>query len=286
MTQVEITQLTIYPVKSLAGVSLQESIATPSGLEHDRQWAIFKADGHPLTQRQNPKMCLIQPRITEKSLYLSAVGFGEIEVPEPSAENTAQEFHVWKDAVAALPCENTANKWLAEVLGETQPLTLAKVNAKAKRKFHNPTRFDIEGQYFSDAAPYLIANQSSLDEVNQRIQQQEQPLIDMRHFRANIVIRGVPAFAEHQYSELSCHDVGFRLIDHCQRCIMITVNPDTGEYLPKAHPFKTVASANGMPNKPKAPAFGVNACLDHRLNANERQNVAHTVKIGQQFTIR
>lgn len=83
----------------------------------------------------------------------------------------------------------------------------------------------------------------------------------MRHFRPNIVLQGLPAFAEHDVQTLTLGDNKLKLVDHCQRCVMITVNPDTGENLANALPFRELAALNPMPTNAKAPAFGVNATL-------------------------
>ncbi len=281
MAAVKIRDLIVYPVKSFSGQHLTEAIATPSGFQNDRQWAVFKNDGHPLTQRQNPKMCLIRPTVTKTGLKLSSEGYGNIDVQTQTGE--VHEFHIWKDRVTGEPYNNEVNQWISEVLKETQPLQLVKVAKNAQRHFSNPARFQTQGQYFSDAAPYLIANQNSLEQVNQAIEQSGKSPIDMRHFRANIVLEGLPAFDEHRFSHISSeHGSGFRLVDHCQRCIMITVDPDKGEYLPKAHPFKIVASLNGMPDNPKAPAFGVNACLDDALQTSTNRTV---LKVGQRLSL-
>ncbi|MFL0801928.1 MAG: MOSC N-terminal beta barrel domain-containing protein [Agarilytica sp.] len=262
INEVAIESLYIYPVKSMAGISMRACAATASGFENDRQWAIFKKDGHPLTQRQNPRMVLITPRVTDHELYLSAEGFGEIHVKKPD-QSEIVSFSIWKDRCVESYAELETNEWLADTLQEKQPLQLAKVSPQHSRIFHTPDRFSIQGQYFSDAAPYLIANQASLSVLNNSLRKQGLREIDIRHFRANIIIRGIPEFSEHAVNTLSLGKLqpSFSLIDHCQRCAMITVDPERGIFLPKALPFRELAALNAMPGNPKAPAFGVNARL-------------------------
>lgn len=124
-----------------------------------------------------------------------------------------------------------------------------------------PQRFgDNTHTYFADAAPFLISNTNSLTALNSALQNKGLNPVDDRRFRANIVISGLPAFAEHQVDYLSHHS-GERLVlrDHCERCIMTTIDPDTGIKDPSMEPFRTLATLNPNPNNLKAPTFGVNA---------------------------
>lgn len=281
MHEVIVDQLVIYPVKSLVGISLTESPLDALGLAGDRQWAIFKADNHALTQRQNPRMALITPRLTEEGLRLSAKGFGEIEVKNPKQDDASISFTLWKDTCYGNLANDKSNQWLAEVLQEKNALRLAKIAPKQFREFHEPERFSVQGPYFSDAAPYLVTNTASLEALNQRLTAQSKPHIDMRHFRPNIVISGTPAFSEQNHSILSSTDqtLKLQLIDHCPRCSMITVDPDSGVFLPKAHPFKTLTQLNSMPDNPKVPAFGVNTTLTQNTNGT-------SLKVGQTLLLR
>ncbi len=260
-TTLRIEALYIYPVKSLAGISVDQATATQSGLVGDRQWAIIKADRHPLTQRQNPRMALIQPAITTAGITLCAEGYDEVSINIPLENRT--DVHVWKDLCPAR--SDTAKEtsaWLKEVLQENQELTLATLDPEHTRRFHHPERFNIRGRYFSDAAPYLLCNSASLAALNTESAAHGLPEVDIRQFRPNIVVSGIPPFDEHSYQRLTSKDgTQFTLIDHCQRCAMITVDPDTGTFLPKAHPFKTLSTLNTMPDS-KAPAFGVNTTLE------------------------
>ncbi len=263
MTDVVITDLFIHPVKSLAGLRVSAALATASGLAGDRQWAIFRPDNTPLTQRQNPRMALITPKITERGLQLSAPGHSRIEVDEPEAGVSVQQFNIWKDISEGRAAAGEVNAWLTEFLRSRVPLRLIKARQGAARVFHDHERFSVAAQFFSDAAPYLVCNLASLQALNDELNAKTLPPVDIRHFRANIVLAGLPAFTEHNFTHLleTSGSGGLRLVDHCQRCSIITVNPDTGERLPDAYPLTTLARINTVPVKPKAPAFGINSTL-------------------------
>ncbi|MBT4032887.1 MAG: MOSC domain-containing protein, partial [Methylococcales bacterium] len=67
-------QITLYPIKSLAGISVNQWPVTPRGLQYDRQWMLVDQKGRFLSQRQLPQMSLIETAITEHQLILSANG--------------------------------------------------------------------------------------------------------------------------------------------------------------------------------------------------------------------
>jgi len=263
MTEVFVSDIFIYPVKSMAGCAVPQSLATPSGLEGDRQWAVFKNDDSALTQRQSPRMSLIQPVISPQGLTLKAPTFGQISVDEPDERQAPESFTIWKDISEGRVADATTNAWVTEFLKSKAPLRLVKAVTTSKRVFHDSNRFSLSAQFFSDAAPYLLCNQGSLSALNQSMEAKSLPPVDIINFRANIVISGLEAFREHDFTKLRLpgSDKGFRLVDHCQRCSVITVNPEKGKFLPNAYPLTSLAVLNTMPKKPKAPAFGVNSTL-------------------------
>lgn len=263
MSEAHVSGLFIFPVKSLKGVSVSEAHASASGLEGDRQWGIVNSDGQLVTQRKTPKMARISAEISATGLILASEETGTISVSTPDVDTPNVEVKVWQDYCVGQTADQEVNSWLNDTLKSRDSLRLVRLNKTAERRFSQPERFNIRGQFFSDAAPYLIANQSSLDHLNQHLKSNDIRAVDIRHFRANILISGPPAFSEHKHNKLTEieNDYAFDLVDHCQRCSMITVNPDKGEFLPKAIPFKSLSELNSMPGIAKAPAFGVNSTL-------------------------
>ncbi|MFT5084555.1 MAG: hypothetical protein ACI9Y1_002610 [Lentisphaeria bacterium] len=276
----EIKALYVYPVKSLSGIAVDSAMLTASGLQYDRQWAIFREDGFPLTQRKEAAMARIQATITGFGLSLSVPSepsLGHIDVSAPDAEIACEPFNVWKDICVGQVASGDVNNWLCEALKSSQKLKLARTHPGALRQFDCPERFKMTGQSFSDAAPYLIANRASLDALNVRLKKEGQNTVNMLNFRPNIVISGPPAFSEHAISRMSCKsdEIELSLVDHCQRCIMITVNPDKGEFQDSPSLIKALAKLNSMPHSAKAPAFGVNSTLT--------RGDSRTIQVGQTY---
>ena len=57
---VQITDLFIYPVKSLKGIALEESMTALRGLEYDREWMVTTIDYEFITQREIESMSTIE----------------------------------------------------------------------------------------------------------------------------------------------------------------------------------------------------------------------------------
>jgi uncharacterized protein YcbX len=258
----QIHQLWVYPVKSLRGIELQHSAISQQGLAHDRQWMLVMPNGRFVTQRQVPHMALINTAISGQNLILSQAGKGSVEIPMEQTSGEIFDGTVWRDSVEVQEASEAASHWLTETLKAPQPLKLVRMKPDYQRQHCNPERFGREHHtHFADAAPFLIANQASLDALNQHLESKGRDPVDIRRFRPNIVIEGLPAFSEHNLTEIELGGVKFKLVDHCERCTITTINPDTAAKDPNQETYKYLAEINAMPDNPKAPAFGVNATL-------------------------
>jgi len=279
MAKVKITQLFVYPVKSLAGIAVDHWPATPTGLKHDRQFMLVDDKQRFVTQRQEHRMALIQTSLhqheTLTTLELNHQGQAPQRLTLDNATltpNSGQIFtaKIWSDEVQVFePCRATS-AWLTSALDKHVRL----VALVTQRPQSQPDRFGANGHtIFADAAPYLIANQTSLEALNTELLAQSLSAVDMRRFRPNIVVQGeLPAFSEHRFSRLKNEhnpEQQFSLVDHCQRCVMTTVDPDKGTRDAQLEPFNTLCRINPMPatepaRRKAAPAFAVNALLESK----------------------
>ena len=55
-----LSEINIYPIKSLAGISLKEAKIERRGLEFDRRWLLVDETNKFLTQREFPKMAALK----------------------------------------------------------------------------------------------------------------------------------------------------------------------------------------------------------------------------------
>lgn len=258
--------LNLYPVKALAGLSLQKALLTSKGLAlplgdtllYDRQWMLINADGQMVTQRQLPQLALIQPRVEAGQVYLTAPDLHPVSLALAPTDAPSLNSQVWKTPLQVQACAQVSD-WLAQALPGAG---LRLVSLAAPRPML-VERFGANSEtHFADAAPYLVANTASLAALNRALEQEGETRVDERRFRANIWLEGLPAFSEHGLGQLQLKEGIIRMVDHCKRCSVITVDPERGSFCPNAKPFKTLATINSMPDQPKAPAFGVNAVFE------------------------
>ncbi len=267
----------IYPVKSLAGISVTSAILTGAGLKGDREWMLIDENGKYATQRKHPLMATIRPSIKNGQLSLSNLNGHSITLKQPCVQERTP-VSVWEDHFQAIPANKEYSAWITESVKSKTPLQLVYFDKKIQRGIDR-NRFGPGHTFFADGAPFLVTNTASLNTVNQALNKEQLAAVSMLRFRPNIVISGLAAFDEHRPLQLHSQSNTsiITLKDHCQRCAVIIVEPSTGVRSPASLPFKILAAINPMPNNNKAPAFGVNSVLS--------QGEGNTIQTGEVFTI-
>lgn len=218
-----IQSLNFYPVKSCRGVALDRAQITLAGFPHDREWMIVRADGRFVTQREEPRLALIEPAIAARSLELRAPDREPLCI-SLDAGGEATETVCWGDPCAAFDAGDEAARWLSDYLGASH--RLVRFDPRRKRLSSLKWTHEIEAQNrFSDGFPWLVVSQASLDELNSRL---PEPL-PMNRFRPNIVLAGVAAYGEDTIAEIAAGNVRLRLVKPCARCAITTTDQRTGE---------------------------------------------------------
>jgi uncharacterized protein YcbX len=249
-----IQSLYIYPVKSCRGIAVERATVTERGFEHDREWMIVDADSlRFLTQREEPRLALIETRLDAGALTLTAPGVGSVAI-DVTAEGAPVEVLCWRDRCAAFDLGSQPAQWLSDFLGRRMRLVRF---APHHRRASDPSwTNDVEAlNKFSDGFPWLVLSQASLDDLNRRL---PAPL-PVNRFRPNIVLGDVPAFAEDRIHELDWDGVRLRLVKPCTRCAITTTDQSTGERQ-SDEPLRTLRSFR-FSKKPMGVLFGQNAIL-------------------------
>lgn len=221
--QILLTQLTIYPVKSLAGISLDQSDIDSMGLKYDRRWMVVTAEGQFITQRTVPKMALIKTMITNGELFLSSEKMGKHNVSLTSPDSEKMDVVVWNDHLQVSKVGEATDIWLSEALGIDCHLVYIADDVVRQCDLEFSKKGERTG--FADGFPILIISEESLNDLNQRLEN----AVDMRRFRPNIVISGGNAFIEDKLENFKIGDLPMKAVKLCSRCPMPMVDPDLGE---------------------------------------------------------
>ena len=257
-----VTGLIIYPVKSMKGIVLDRTVLTKHGLRGDRRWMVVRENGRFVTQRDLPRLALVHTSQADSGVKLSLDGQGSLTVPFNHLGGALIRTKVWKDHCETIDEGEEVSKWLTSALESHTALKLVRMAPGFVRPQSQPENLGKQtSTFFADAAPFLVANESSLEALNRELETRELSTIPMNRFRPNIVIRGLEPFAEHQVSELSSKSCTLKFCHPCQRCVVTTIDQDSAVKNPAWQPYKTLRDINPMPGNERAPAFGQNAIL-------------------------
>ncbi|GAB4193884.1 MAG: MOSC domain-containing protein [Thermoflexibacter sp.] len=239
-----LSHIYIYPVKSLGGITLPAAKVEQRGLEHDRRWLLIDKNNRFLTQRENPQMALIQVALTKENLVFAHKNYPQeiFKLPFQLVENKEINVTIWEDTCKANPVSQEADEWFSEALGVD--CRLVKMAEDEKRLVDQDYTFKGEVVSFADGYPFLIIGQSSLDDLNSRL---EYP-VEMRRFRPNFVFEGGLPYEEETWKRFSIGSVDFLGVKPCARCVLTTVNPEKGE-IDSKEPLRTLASYRKSGNK-------------------------------------
>lgn len=262
MPTIEITDLCVYPVKSMKGIPLRESILTFAGLQHDRRWMVVSSDGRFVTQRNLPRLALVHTALRGKDVELALDGHGSILVSADDSAGKRIHTKVWSDPCETIDQGEEASRWLTSAMESREVLRLVRMASGFVRP---QGKADLLGNetstFFADAAPYLVANEASLDALNQALVSRGHAPVPMNRFRPNIVVRGTGPFTGQEISDISGLGYTLRFCHPCERCVVTTIEQDTATRHPGRQPYLTLRDINPMPGNEKAPAFAHNAIL-------------------------
>ena len=223
MTRSTLSAITIYPVKSLAGISVTSWPVIKTGLQYDRKWMLIDVDRQFLSQRKLPRMALIKTALTDSHLILSASGMENLSLPLTPTDGDIINGTIWHDQCDACSVSREADQWLSHFLNRDCRLVYKPDEMIRQVDPHYGKPSDIVA--FSDGFPFLIVSENSLVSLNREMQLN----LPMTRFRPNLVISGCPGYAEDSWREISIGAIDFRLPKPCSRCSIPNIDPDTAQ---------------------------------------------------------
>jgi len=217
-----VRELNVYPLKSARGIPKLRVRLARTGFEWDRHWMVVLENGTFLTQRTHPALTRIVTELTADGLVLTSEGLRPLVLPL-APRGCGRPVRIWKDSCEGLDQGDEAAAWVTQVLAE--PVRIVRMPATPGRM--------ASAQYagsnfaplaFPDAYPVLVCNRASLDDLNRRLPE----ALPMERFRPNLVLEGLPPFAEDRIAAIDIGPVTLSLVKPCTRCIIPSTDQSTG----------------------------------------------------------
>ncbi|GAB4023579.1 MOSC domain-containing protein [Spirosoma migulaei] len=274
-----ISELHIYPIKSLSGISVQEIIVEEKGFRHDRRFMLVTPNRTAgpwvfMTQRTNHQMALIDVTIQRSDVSDDTLRIWHRHRPHdvlelPLVVTTPTEtilVSIWDSTdVPAVTVSAEADRWFSNVLGT--PCRLVFMPETTQRAVDPKYAREEDTVSFADGYPYLLIGQASLDTLNQRLAEP----ITMRRFRPNIVVQGSSPYEEDSWAEFRINELTFYGVKPCARCVLTTIDPETGEQ--GKEPLRTLTTYRKWNSKI---LFGQNVLANYT-----GQTTLGTLRVGQ-----
>jgi len=217
-----VAELFVYPLKSARAIACSRVRVRPTGFEWDRHWMLINAQGVFLSQRTHPQLACIVPRIEGEELLLQAPGLALLRLPRTcTGERLPARVH--NDRCIGLDEGSAAAEWASRVAGE--PARLVRLPTHIERQANPAFAGSVFAPMgFADGFPVLVCNQASLEDLNTRMPES----IPMERFRPNVILEGLPPWAEDRIDTLSVGEVTLRLVKPCSRCTIPSIDQSTG----------------------------------------------------------
>jgi len=270
-----ISELVLYPIKSCAGLSVPEAMLCIDGLAaqgvYDREWMLVTPEGLFLTQREYPRMAVIQPRLEGDALLVEAPGMTPLHLPlAHDATATSLAVQIWDDRVLAADCGDAAALWFSSALGA--PCRLVRFRPDVVRPTSTKWTDGVPAATrFSDGYPILLIGQASLDDLNARLQRAGRATLPMNRFRPNLVVAGIDAFEEDFVGAFTADGVALRPVKPCARCPIPAIDQATG--IPGPDPLDILQAYRANARMDGAVTVGMNMIV--------LDGIGHTVRVGQ-----
>ncbi len=301
-----ISEINIYPIKSLAGISVEAAMVEERGLRYDRRWMLTTPDGMFFTQREFPRMATLSVWIEEdgSGLGVAADRFGDVFVPMEADSPIRQQVTIWGSVCEGAVYGAALNEWFSDVLGTN--CQLVKMPDTSRRDISESFNKGGEVVSFADGYPQLVIGEASLEDLNGRLAANLAELpprhrsgdtppkqggelfkeVPMNRFRPNLVVAGSDAYAEDDWKRIRIGNAEFRSTKPCARCVMTTVDQSKGEFDGK-DPLKTLASyrlaKDVMPERIASLGLTDTAVLFGQNLVGE--SVGESISVGDEITV-
>jgi uncharacterized protein YcbX len=222
---IRIKDLYVYPVKSCKGVRVEEIKLSPTGFLGDRNWMVIDERGVFVSQREQPKLALVEPKLIDDKLALNAPGVPELVVARAVKDGERTEVELFGERISSLSAGHEASSWFSRYLGGDYRVVACDPEFLRRGGVQYPAR-DEAPTSFVDNYGILVISEASREDLNRRLVSG----VPMNRFRPNIVVEGVDPYGEDYFASASTQDVTLRFIDICYRCNLTTIDQEKAEF--------------------------------------------------------
>lgn len=228
-----LSAINLYPLKSARGIPLTSARLDDFGLAGDRRWMVTDHTGRFVSQREMPRMALVQVGMEGDDLVVGGAGEPDLRISRPAAGTPTEPVTIWADQCAAQNAGPAAAQWFSRYLGvPVRLMYMPETTVRIANRNYVPQPRRVS---FADAYPLLLIGEGSLEDLNRRM---EQPL-PMNRFRPNLVVAGSDPFAEDSWKEIQVGSVAMDIVKPCDRCVTTTIDQATS--VGGKEPLRTLA---------------------------------------------
>jgi hypothetical protein len=176
-----------------------------------------------ITQRSVHELALFKLSFTDEGFLVSYKG-SSIELPlTPSKIHDPITVTIWDDNVQACELGEEFNNWFSQHLNISCRLVFfPEANERMVDRNYVSGGEQVS---FADGYPYLIIGKGSLDDLNSKLKDP----VPMNRFRPNFIFEGTEAYEEDKWVSFTIGANRFTGVKLCGRCVLLTVNQETGE---------------------------------------------------------
>ena len=263
-----LSQIFIYPIKSLGGIALDTALVQERGLQYDRRWMLVDAQGQFLTQRSLAHMALLQVQVQSGELtviHRTRPELPALAIPFETENPNRLQVTVWEDTCEAVEVSAAANAWFSRALGLPCRLVFMPDDCHRQVDLAYARPGDITS--FSDGFPLLMVGEASLADLNGRLSQP----VPVDRFRPNLVFSGGAPFEEDTWDHFRIGLHPFRGVKPSGRCVVTTIDQQTAHK--GTEPLRTLAGYRQQGHKI---LFGQNVLP---------LSPGHTLAVGDSITV-
>lgn len=244
MSTLKISDLWIYPIKSIAGIQLTTSKVENRGLQYDRRWVLVDENGVFVNQRDFPEMNFLQPEINSGIMTIrhKQDKYEPLVISMKEPESQSDKVIVWDDTCSGKPVDTKADEWFSKALNK--PVRLFYMHKEGIRPADPRYAINETDEVsYADGYPVLMISEASLDFLNTKIDEH----IPMNRFRPNIIVTGATAHQEDELREIEINGLKLHGVKPCARCVMTTIDVTTGQK--GKEPLKSLATYRKLGHK-------------------------------------